>query len=194
MIDFDVKSQSYSYGILSYNQNNGEGKNNQHLTFIDSKFDIQYKDSTGTVQRVPYINITPKKLFYDSLNNKLYLMAHAAKPFLEEAVVIYEILPVGYFYVSDANKVYQVDVSGKIDVYVNSVLLSYNKGLFDPQTQTYEQPSVNNNIINGESMTFDAKNPSVLSFSGSPLFTIDHNGNILIYDSLNGILRRINIY
>lgn len=26
MIDFDVKSQSYPYGILSYNQINGEGK------------------------------------------------------------------------------------------------------------------------------------------------------------------------
>lgn len=100
----------------------------------------------------------------------------------------------GYFYLSDAKKVYQVDVSGKIDVYVSTVPLIYNSGLFDPKTQTYEQPSVIDRIIDGESMTFDATSSSVLSFDGSPLFTIDHNGNILIYDSLNGILRRINVY
>lgn len=42
----------------------------------------------------------------------------------------------GYFYLSDANKVYQVDVSGKMDVYVNTILLSYNNGLFDPKHKT----------------------------------------------------------
>ncbi|BFT70491.1 stalk domain-containing protein [Paenibacillus sp. P36] len=299
MIDFDVKSQSYPYGILSYNQNNGDGKNIQHTTFIDSKFDVQYKDSKGAVQRVSYQNITPKKLYYDSLTDKLYLMAHAARPFVEEAVIIYEILPEvkmvtynlessmneennfisfldqdhfyysnafsgkifdfqapneskvigflpekkasyvslntdgkmyildktnkkiskvnldgtitevarvnlgqitgassrnGYFYISDTTRIYQVDVAGKMDEYTNVALLTYNKGLYDPKTQTYEQPAVNDKIVDGKSVTDQVEGPGALSFKGSFLFTIDHHGNIVIYDSLNGIIRRINVY
>ncbi|MBP1960925.1 stalk domain-containing protein [Paenibacillus aceris] len=299
MIDYNAKSWSNPYGILSYDQITGDGKYIKHMTFIDSKFDIQYKDSKGTMQRIPSMNITPKKLFYNSSNNKLYLMAHAAQTYVEEATVIYEVLPEvkmvtynldssmneennfllfmdqghfyysntfkgrvydfqapnetkvigsipdkhasyvstnldgsiyvldkenrniskinldgtvsevakvhldlitgassrdGYFYVSDAKKIYRVDVSGKLEDYVRIEGLTYNVGLFDPKTQTYEQPAVYNKIEDGESVVYQVKGPSSLNVGGFPLFTIDNNGNIVIYDSLNHILRRINVY
>ncbi|MEC0225674.1 stalk domain-containing protein [Paenibacillus alba] len=277
MIDVNEKDYNYRYGILSYNQKEGDGRNIQKTTFIDGKFNIQYKDSRGNLQRVPSNNITPKKLFYNSLNSKLYLIAQASETYVEEATVIYEVLPEvkmvtynldssmneennfqspsetkvigrlpdkqgnyvsvnmddniyvldkenkkiskinldgtvsevaklhlgqitgaatrnGYFYISDAKKIYRVDVSGNLEEYVNIDNLTYNKGLFDPKTQTYEPPAVNYKIENGESIAYQVEGPSALNIGGNPLFTIDNAGNIIIYDSLNRILRRINVF
>ncbi|NQX65994.1 hypothetical protein HQN90_07640 [Paenibacillus alba] len=299
MIDVNEKYYNYRYGILSYNQKEGDGRNIQKTTFIDGKFNIQYKDSRGIMQRVPSNNITPKKLYYNSLNSKLYLIAQASETYIEEATVIYEVLPEvkmvtynldssmneennfisfldqehfyysntflgklydfqspsetkvigrlpdkqgnyvsvnmddniyvldkenkkiskinldgtvsevaklhlgqitgaatrnGYFYISDAKKIYRVDVSGNLEEYVNIDNLTYNKGLFDPKTQTYEPPAVNYKIENEESIAYQVEGPSALNIGGNPLFTIDNAGNIIIYDSLNRILRRINVF
>lgn len=203
--------------MVTYNLASSMNEENNFISFLDHDhfyysntfsgklFDFQAPNETKVIGLMP-----DKKASYVSLNTdgKTYILDKGSKKIGEVNLdgTIHEVANVnldqitgassrnGYFYISDANKVYQVDVSGKIDVYVNTILLSYNNGLFNPKTQTYELPSVNDKIIDGESITSEAKGPSVLSFSGSPLFTIDLNGNILIYDSLNGILRRINVY
>jgi hypothetical protein len=300
MIDFNLKRYKYNYGISVYNQNTGDGKNIQHAVIFDEKFNIEYKDKENFTKRLIFDDITPKKLFYDNLHNKLYLLAKVEKLLMEEVTIIYEVLPDvkmvtysldssmneetnfvaaldekhlyysntflgqvysfqsqngskvvgyllgnqkpslvsvvndsyiylldkvnkiiskintdgtisevakinieriygatsqdGYFYISDEKGVYRIDIDGSVDNYLNMADLSYNRGLLDPRTQTYEPSTIDYVILDGVSKPIRDHEPSPLSLGNYTFFTVDSKGNIIIYDNFNQILRRINVY
>ncbi|MFE4573298.1 copper amine oxidase N-terminal domain-containing protein [Paenibacillus chitinolyticus] len=94
MIDFNSsRSGASGYRISVYNQKQGDNRRLQEAVAINEKFNLEYTDKSDQVHKVSYRDIKPKKLFYDEINDKLYMLANAGIRGQEIITVFYEILP-----------------------------------------------------------------------------------------------------
>ncbi|MFC9777439.1 copper amine oxidase N-terminal domain-containing protein [Paenibacillus chitinolyticus] len=94
MIDFNSsRSGDSDYRISVYNQKQGDNRRLQEAVAINEKFNLEYTDKNDHVHKVSYRDIKPIKLFYDEINDKLYMLANAGTRGQENITVFYEILP-----------------------------------------------------------------------------------------------------
>ncbi|GKS12155.1 hypothetical protein YDYSY3_31550 [Paenibacillus chitinolyticus] len=94
MIDFNSsRSGDRGYRISVYNQKQGDNRRLQEAVAINEKFNLEYTDKSDQVHKVSYRDIKPIKLFYDEINDKLYMLANAGTRRQEIITVFYEILP-----------------------------------------------------------------------------------------------------
>jgi len=99
----------------------------------------------------------------------------------------------GYFYFVAGNQFYRVDTKGKLEEYANLDEAVYHKGVynfttnnFDPTPKQYGDPPPSD---------MDRYEPKNIIISFAPQqFIIDKDGNIIIYDDLYKILRKINVF
>lgn len=99
----------------------------------------------------------------------------------------------GYYFIVDQKQFYRVSVEGQIETYANMDNAIYHKGIFNSLTGKYDQtpaPPGYPVALNDEDK-FEFKK-MVLGIS--PHFAIDADGNILIYDDINKILRKITVF
>ncbi|MEC0247390.1 copper amine oxidase N-terminal domain-containing protein [Paenibacillus chitinolyticus] len=110
-----------------------------------------------------------------------------------------------FFYAADKNGFYKIDLNGDVESYVKLSDLRYNGGLYEPKTKTYDRlvpgiisfndlpPSSELEGHNGEVIV----GPLELNFISEFItidFAVDSQGNIIIHDNENKLLRRINVY
>ncbi|NEW07113.1 copper amine oxidase N-terminal domain-containing protein [Paenibacillus sp. SYP-B3998] len=104
----------------------------------------------------------------------------------------------GFFYVADEQGFYKLSTDGAIENYVKLNELAYKHGLYDPAKKMYEKmvPGVAGYMeySEGNMSQGGEKEPSSLSLGNSIDFTVDSKGNIVIYDTTNRMIRRINLY
>ncbi|EGL16264.1 MULTISPECIES: copper amine oxidase N-terminal domain-containing protein [unclassified Paenibacillus] len=94
MIDFNSsRSGDSGYRISVYNQKHGDNRRLQEAVAINEKFNLEYTDKSDQVHKISYRDIKPIKLFYDEINDKLYMLANAGTRRQEIITVFYEILP-----------------------------------------------------------------------------------------------------
>ena len=94
MIDFNSsRSGDSDYRISVYNQKQGDNRRLQEAVAINEKFSLEYTDKNNRVHKVSYRDIKPIKLFYDEINDKLYMLANSGNRGQEIITVFYEILP-----------------------------------------------------------------------------------------------------
>jgi hypothetical protein len=102
----------------------------------------------------------------------------------------------GAFYAASERGIYCIGTDGTVEPFVTFKDLVYNKGLFDPVTKTYKpifndaERVVDNRVVKEENTR--ERTPIVFGFSS--LFTLNGNGNVILYDSGLDALRRINVY
>ncbi|MGF7035465.1 hypothetical protein J2T17_006497 [Paenibacillus mucilaginosus] len=87
----------------------------------------------------------------------------------------------GYFYATDGAKVYQINLKGEASIYVTLDKLTYNKGFYNPQTKQYEE-------------LYRTEPGKLTAIDEANRFTVDEAGSIYLFDNVNQILRRINVY
>ncbi|BFT73271.1 copper amine oxidase N-terminal domain-containing protein [Paenibacillus sp. P36] len=97
----------------------------------------------------------------------------------------------GYYFLTDAKQFYRVNVEGKIEPYANMDNAIYNKGIFNPLTGNYDQMPTPPGYSGASNVDFE---PKKMVLGISPRFVIDADGNILIYDDINLILRKITVF
>lgn len=106
-----------------------------------------------------------------------------------------------FFYLATEKGFYRADTHGKVEEYALLDELSYTKGLYDPVTRKHiamipgvegywDFPEYINyiNFSNGE------RNAGPLVLKKPVDFTVDAQGNIILYDADNRIVRRINVF
>ncbi|MBP1966714.1 copper amine oxidase N-terminal domain-containing protein [Paenibacillus aceris] len=93
----------------------------------------------------------------------------------------------GYYYITDDKQFYRVNVKGEIEPYANLEDAIYNKGIYNMMTGQYD-PTPTRQSYSGTA------EPQKMTIGVSPQFTIDSEGNILIYDSLSMNIRKITIF
>lgn len=105
----------------------------------------------------------------------------------------------GIFYIQDNKGFYLADINGKVEDYIKIDQLKYNRGIFNPKSNSYDDygPTYTWVRLEGTSVVEYSQNPyepSTINLVTSTKFTVDNQGNIILYDSNYQALRRINIY
>ncbi|MCY9658317.1 copper amine oxidase N-terminal domain-containing protein [Paenibacillus chondroitinus] len=97
----------------------------------------------------------------------------------------------GSFYLTDAKQFYRVNVEGEIEPYANMDLAIFKKGIFNSLTGNYDQMPIPPGYSGAINDDFE---PKKMVLGISPHFAINADGNILIYDDINLILRKITVF
>ncbi|BFT74254.1 copper amine oxidase N-terminal domain-containing protein [Paenibacillus sp. P36] len=99
----------------------------------------------------------------------------------------------GNFYLMGGKQFYRVDVKGKLEEYADLDKAEYHKGLYNFKTNTFD-PTPNPNVfVHPEEE--DKIEPKRIVLGLAPQrFIIDPKGNIIIYDDMYKILRKINLF
>ncbi|MBA2938679.1 copper amine oxidase N-terminal domain-containing protein [Paenibacillus sp. CGMCC 1.16610] len=104
----------------------------------------------------------------------------------------------GNFYLVAGNKFYRVDVKGKLEVYANLDEAVFHKGVYNFKTDTFDPtptPYYYSLPTRPEDVDLERFEPKRIVIGLAPQrFIIDPKGNIIIYDDMYKILRRINVF
>lgn len=105
----------------------------------------------------------------------------------------------GNFYLMVGNQFYRVDMKGKLEEYANVDNAVYHKGVYNFKTHNFDPtPTPYGNFPPsqpGMIEILDRFEPKRIVFGLAPQrFIIDPKGNIIIYDDLYKILRKINLF
>lgn len=95
----------------------------------------------------------------------------------------------GNFYVHDHQGFYRIDIHGKIEPYVMLDQLTYQRGLWNPGTGSYDDTEPQN----ADKPLFMG-NSTEISLTSPTKFSMDTRGNIILFDNNRHMLRRINLY
>lgn len=105
----------------------------------------------------------------------------------------------GKFYLMVGNQFYRVDVNGKLEEYTNVDNAEYHKGVYNFKTHNFDPtPTPYGNFLPsapGMNEILDQFEPKRIVLGIAPQrFIIDPKGNIIIYDDVYKILRKINVF
>jgi hypothetical protein len=95
----------------------------------------------------------------------------------------------GSFYVHDHQGFYRIDIHGKVEPYVMLDQLAYQRGLWNPGTDSYDDTEPQN----ADKPLF-MSNSMEISLTSPTKFSMDTHGNIILFDNNRHMLRRINLY
>lgn|GEM_PF-4981324 len=103
----------------------------------------------------------------------------------------------GYYYIASGQQFYRVSVNGEIEKYSNLENAKYTKGVYNFHTNTYDPTPIPSwySVPYGGQVDPDVFEPKKIALGNSiKQFMIDPSGNIVIYDDIYKILRRIHVF